>query len=199
VLNVESICGSVVVSDAVVVADVGFISGVDPQPTATGFTLDVDPSFVKPEFMPEYKVAFGDECAQDSADHQPVPELISTWDKTLLQRALAQHAPEMPHFWDLSQAHRVVADGLQFDDNVPLINHDNIIIWMGIIFKTMETIKIWLAEYAVFHHRPFIVKHSDENKRYVITCRHGCPWTIHARKERMIVGGELVLSNLTLA
>jgi hypothetical protein len=64
---------------------------------------------------------------------------------------------------------------------VPLINHDNIIIRKGIIFKTMEVMKIWLAEYAVFHHRPFMVKHSDENKRYVVTCHHGCPWIVRAR------------------
>jgi hypothetical protein len=42
--------------------------------------------------------------------------------------------------------------------------------------------KIWLAEYAVFHHRPFIIKHSDENKHYVLACHHGCPWMVHARK-----------------
>jgi hypothetical protein len=42
--------------------------------------------------------------------------------------------------------------------------------------------KIWLVEYAVFHHRPFNVKHSNENKCYVIICHHGCPWTFHARK-----------------
>jgi hypothetical protein len=48
--------------------------------------------------------------------------------------------------------------------------------------KTMEAMKIWLAEYAVFHHRPFMVKHSNENKRYVITCLCGCPWIVHARK-----------------
>jgi hypothetical protein len=34
----------------------------------------------------------------------------------------------------------------------------------------------------VFHHRSFIVKHSDENKCNVTTCHHGCPWTILARK-----------------
>jgi hypothetical protein len=65
---------------------------------------------------------------------------------------------------------------------VPIINHDNVIIWKSIIFKTMETMKICLAEYAVFHHRPFMVKHSDENKRYVLTCHRGCPWTVRARK-----------------
>jgi hypothetical protein len=81
-----------------------------------------------------------------------------------------------------SEEHRVVADGLRFNDSVPLINHDNVIIQKGIIFKTMDVMKIWLVEYAVFHHRPFMVKHSDENKRYVLTCHCGCPWTIHARK-----------------
>jgi hypothetical protein len=34
----------------------------------------------------------------------------------------------------------------------------------------------------VFHHRQIIVKHSDVNKRYVVTCCHGCTWTVHARK-----------------
>jgi hypothetical protein len=82
----------------------------------------------------------------------------------------------------LSQAHQAIADGLQFNDSVPLINHDNVIIWKGIIFKTVEVMKIWLAEYVVFHHCPFMVKHSDENRRYVLTCRRGCPWTVHARK-----------------
>jgi hypothetical protein len=90
----------------------------------------------------------------------------------------------MPDCYDLSQAHWAVADGLQFDDNMPLINHDNVIIRKGIIFKIMDAMKIWLAEYVVFHHRPFMVKHSDENKCYVITCRCGCPWTVHARKEK---------------
>jgi hypothetical protein len=56
----------VCVGDAV--ADTEFILGVDPQPITTGFTLDVDQSFVEPEFMSEYEVAFGDECAEDSAD-----------------------------------------------------------------------------------------------------------------------------------
>jgi hypothetical protein len=93
-----------------------------------------------------------------------------------------EHAPEMPDCRDLSQAHRAVADGLRFDDSVPLINHDNTIIQKGIIFKTTDAMKIWLSKYEVFHHRPFMVKHSDENKHYVLTCCHGCPWIVHARK-----------------
>jgi hypothetical protein len=88
----------------------------------------------------------------------------------------------VPDCWDLSQAHRAIDDDLLFDDSVPLINHDNVIIRKDIIFKTMEAMKIWLVKYVVFHHHPFTVKHSDENKHYVVTCCHGCPWTIHAKK-----------------
>jgi hypothetical protein len=75
--TVEHVCGSVGVGD--VLPNTGFISGVDPQPIA----LDVDPSFVEPEFMPKYEVAFGNECTEDSADDRPVPEL-SKRDNTLL-------------------------------------------------------------------------------------------------------------------
>jgi hypothetical protein len=46
----------------------------------------------------------------------------------------------------------------------------------------MEAMKIWLAVYVVFHHHTFMVKHSDENKRYIITFLRGCPWTVRARK-----------------
>jgi hypothetical protein len=63
--NVEPVSTSVGVGD--VVADVGFISGVDPQPTAIGSALDVDPPFVEPKFMLEYKATFGDERVEDLA------------------------------------------------------------------------------------------------------------------------------------
>jgi hypothetical protein len=131
--------------------------------------------------MPKYEAMFGDERADDLADDRTVPQL-SNRDKALLRRALAKHAPGMPDCRDFSQAHWAIADGLRFDDNVSLINHDNVIIQKGIIFKTTAVMKIWLAEYAMFHHRPFIVKHLDENKCYAVTCHHGCPWTVCARK-----------------
>jgi hypothetical protein len=65
VLNMKPVCRSLGVGDAVV--DTGFISGVDHQPIFTGFTLEVEPPFIEPEFMPEYEAAFGDENAEDSA------------------------------------------------------------------------------------------------------------------------------------
>jgi hypothetical protein len=55
VYAVEPVCGSV--GDGV--TDIEFISGVDPQPISIGFALDVDISFAKPEFIPEYEATFG--------------------------------------------------------------------------------------------------------------------------------------------
>jgi hypothetical protein len=66
VLNVEPICGSAGVGGAA--TDMGFISGLDPQPMATGFSLNVDPSFTELEFMPKYEAMFGDERVEDLAD-----------------------------------------------------------------------------------------------------------------------------------
>jgi hypothetical protein len=126
-LNMKPVSGSVGVGDAVADANTGFISGVDPQPISTDFALDVDPPSVKPEFMPEYEASHEDEWAEDSANDLPVLEL-SNRDKILLQRALMEHAPEVPDYRDLSHVHRVVVDGIRFDDSVPFINHDNVII-----------------------------------------------------------------------
>jgi hypothetical protein len=63
-LNMEPVYGRVGVGD--VVTDTGFVSGVDHLSIATGFTLDVDPSFVEPEFMPKYEATFRDECAEEN-------------------------------------------------------------------------------------------------------------------------------------
>jgi hypothetical protein len=46
---VEPVSKSVVVGDVAV--DAGFILDVDLQPTATCFSLDVDPPCVEPDFM----------------------------------------------------------------------------------------------------------------------------------------------------
>jgi hypothetical protein len=48
-----------------------------------GFTLDVDPPSIDPEFMPEYEAAFRGERAEDSDDDRPVLEL-SNRDNVLL-------------------------------------------------------------------------------------------------------------------
>jgi hypothetical protein len=81
VLNMKPVYRSVGVGDPD--ADTGFILGVDHQSIATRFAIDVDPSFVEPEFMPKYETTFGNERADDSADDRSVPEL-SKRDKALL-------------------------------------------------------------------------------------------------------------------
>jgi len=105
-------------------------------------------------------------------------------EKDLLHRALGEPGPNVPDSRDLSQTHRVVADGIRLDESVPVINHDNVIIRKGIIFKSMEEMKLWLAEYTVFHHRPFIVTNSNENKCYSVSCRRGCSWTVRGRRTK---------------
>ncbi|KAE8790030.1 hypothetical protein D1007_35710 [Hordeum vulgare] len=40
----------------------------------------------------------------------------------------------------------------------------------GLMFEHMLEFKMWLCEYAVKHYKPFIVFHSDCNKRYTVKC-----------------------------
>jgi hypothetical protein len=77
------------------------------------------------DVVAEYDVAFGDERVADSIDDRPVLEL-SNRDKVLLHQALVEHAPEVLDCWDTSHTHRAIANGVRFDDSVPLINHDNV-------------------------------------------------------------------------
>jgi hypothetical protein len=93
VLNVEPVCKSVGVGD--VVADTGFISGVDLRSIATGFAHDIKMPFIEPEFMSEYEATFEDEHVKDSANDQLVPNL-SNREKAQLYQVLAEHAPGMP-------------------------------------------------------------------------------------------------------
>jgi hypothetical protein len=93
---------------------------------------------------------------------------------------------EVPDCQDMSHAYRVVPDGLRFYESVSLINHDIVIIRNVIIFKTIEAMKIWLVDYTMFHHHPFIIKYSDENKCYIIMVVFGQFVLV---KERTTVGG----------
>ena len=36
----------------------------------------------------------------------------------------------------------------------------------GTIFQNLEELQNWLKDYAVKHHRPFVVRHSNESVRY---------------------------------
>jgi hypothetical protein len=95
---------------------------VDPEPIIVVVrTREV--STIVPKFMAYANMTFEDDRAEGSDDDRPVPDC-----------------------GDLSQTHQVVADGFRLDDSVPPINLDNLIIQKGIVFKTMDALKIWLAE-----------------------------------------------------
>lgn len=90
---------------------------------------------------------------------------------------------DVPNYRDVSMTHMAVCDtGLQLcRESVP--RHENLIISKGMIFNTMTEVKLFLEDYAVFHHRPFRVTHSDQNMRYQVICSNWCcPWRINARK-----------------
>jgi hypothetical protein len=40
----------------------------------------------------------------------------------------------------------------------------------GLKFPDLVELHMWLSEYAVKHHMPLFVKHSNEKKRYTVVC-----------------------------
>jgi hypothetical protein len=66
-----------------------------------------------------------------------------------------------------------------------LYNHEHVILQKGMIFNTISEIKLFLQDYAVYHHRTYLVTHSDKNLRYYITCKAGypCQWRLTTRKK----------------
>jgi hypothetical protein len=80
-----------------------------------------------------------------------------------------------PNYRDVSMVHMVVCDtGLQMCAE-SLYNHEHVILQKGMIFNTMSEMKLFLQDYVVYHHKPYLVTHSDKNLRYHITCKAGYP------------------------
>ena len=48
-------------------------------------------------------------------------------------------------------------------------------------FNSLPELQFFLADYAVRHHRPFYVVHSDKRVRYDVLCKQGCLWGVWAR------------------
>ena len=51
----------------------------------------------------------------------------------------------------------------------------------GMKFNSLPELQFFLADYAVRHHRPFNVVHSDKRVRYDVLCKHGCLSGVWAR------------------
>jgi hypothetical protein len=59
------------------------------------------------------------------------------------------------------------------------------LIYEGLKFKTMWDLQVWLQEYAISNHWPFIIFKSDQNQRYVMLCdNEECPWKVWATKKK---------------
>jgi len=92
-------------------------------------------------------------------------------------------------FRDLSFAHKAVVDGgmSKVIEPRPCLRtttekEDKSCLQKGLMFEKLLELKMWLCEYAIKHHRPFIVAHSDCKKRYTVKCeREGCSWRVNAR------------------
>jgi hypothetical protein len=69
-----------------------------------------------------------------------------------------------------------------------LHNPENAIITKGMIFSTMSELKLFLQDYAVYHHRPYYMTYSDRELRYHVRCKTGgrtiCMWRVNARKRQ---------------
>ena len=89
----------------------------------------------------------------------------------------------VPSYRDVSMVEQAVCDtGLNLCKQT-LRNHTDWILQKGMIFNTMTELKLFLENYAVHHHRPYTVSHSDISLRYHVKCLSlGCPWRLNARK-----------------
>ncbi|KAK1608864.1 hypothetical protein QYE76_032537 [Lolium multiflorum] len=94
----------------------------------------------------------------------------------------------IPLFRDVSLADGAVVDGGKslLLGARPLskrdVNGTTAMISKGLTFDTFLELKIWLKEFSIKHHRPYIVVHSDLKKRYTLKCvDKRCPWVVRAR------------------
>ncbi|KAK1612711.1 hypothetical protein QYE76_036384 [Lolium multiflorum] len=94
----------------------------------------------------------------------------------------------VPLFRDVSLADGAVVDGGKslLLGARPLskrdVNGTTAMISKGLTFDTFLELKIWLKEFSIKHHRPYIVVHSDLKKRYTLKCvDKRCPWVVRAR------------------
>lgn len=114
-------------------------------------------------------------------DEAPAPLFSSEEGRVI--RSVMGVVPSVHSFNDVSMVDKAVcANGLRSRDGIT--DPENDIIWKNLLFPTMEDMKVWLQEYSVRHHRPFIVQHSDVNKRYTVRCERRCGWKVWGRKRR---------------
>ena len=81
---------------------------------------------------------------------------------------------------DLSRIDRAICDSTIFESEC-VIDSDSPEIRKGMKFNSLPELQFFLADYAVRHHRPFNVVHSDKSLHYDVLCKQGCLWGVWAR------------------
>lgn len=108
-------------------------------------------------------------------DKAPAP--LFSLEEGMVLRSVMGEVPLVHAFDDVSMSDKAVcANVLKNRDVIPDPKND--IIRKNMLFPTIEDMKVWLQEYSVRHHHPFIVQHSDVNKRYTVRCERGCGWKV---------------------
>ena len=81
---------------------------------------------------------------------------------------------------DLSRIDRAICDSTIFE-SVYVIDSDSPEIRKDMKFSSLSELQFFLANYAVHHHRPFNVIHSDKRLCFDVLCKQGCLWGVWAR------------------
>ena len=119
------------------------------------------------------------------AQHYVAPPSYTSAELTQLREASLPFTG-VPNYRDVNMAHMAICDtGVQMCKE-SLYNHQNIILRKGMLFNTMSQMKLFLQDYAVYHHRPYTVRHSDREVKFHIVCNAGfpCTWKLNARKRQ---------------
>jgi hypothetical protein len=130
-----------------------------------------------------------DRCEEGFPDTIGVPtdgSLRMEYNDVELRQLKAVHVevPSVPNFLDISKVDQAICDtGLSLLSD-ELSDSEEVYIKKGMIFDTLEHLKFFLMDYAVWFHRPYYVRHSYKNKRYTVHCKNGCGWHLWARRQR---------------
>ena len=161
-------------------------------PQVASSELDGDP-YTFEDHNPEDE-GYDQAYAADSDEDREEPQW-SVDETDAFVKVWGRH-PSIHEFKDVREAHLAVSDsnlreyGPQRPEPIIQDGEGPIrrprarpLIYAGLKFKGLLEMQIWLQEYAVRHHRQYIVFKSNQKERYVVMCDDKkCGWKVRARK-----------------
>ena len=105
---------------------------------------------------------------------------------TELEQLRSMNVPfkDVPNYRDVSMTGVAVCDTSLQMCRKSLYDHEKETLRKGMIFNTMSEMKLFLQDYAVYHHRPYTVTHLDQELRYHVICKNSCMWRLNERKRQ---------------